>query len=406
METILQALSAITQNKLRSGLTLLSIVIGVFAIMVSGILISTIDNLLSTELASLGENSFSFTRRPSVNIGGSNWSKYRNRPLITYDEFQELQSAMPSGVNMAVTSSTGNQKAEAGLNETDNNVEVIGASLGYFDIANKEIAYGRSLLQSDIISGNDYAVVGMDLAFQLFKRIDVLGESFKIGNRRYEIIGVLEYEGPLLGSSRDNLMIIPITNYLQFFLDYWESLDILGKAPDKESFSDILDIAIGSYRGIRELMPWDENNFEIQTNESITEQFASLTGYIQYFGITVGLFSMIVAGIGIMNIMLVIIKERTREIGVRKAMGATPRVITSQFLIETIVLCLVGGLIGIIGSVGIAQLLGLAFDISITIPLDITVLSLLLCTFIGLVFGIFPSRKAAKLDPIEALRYE
>jgi putative ABC transport system permease protein len=343
---------------------------------------------------------------PSVQMGGNSWRKYRNRPLITYDHFLQLEKDLPSSIQIAAMEKTAGQKAEAGVYETNNNVEVIGATLDYFDIVNKKIVAGRSLIQNDIISSSDYAVIGQDLAFSLFRRVQVLGESFKIGNRKYEIIGILDYEGPLMGSSRDNLIIIPMSNYQKYFSSSWESVDILGRAPDNASLSTSIDQSIGAFRGIRELFPWDTNDFELQTNESISEQFASLTGYIQYFGITVGIFSMIVAGIGIMNIMLVIIKERTREIGVRKAMGATPRIITFQFLIETIVLCLVGGLTGIISSIVITQLLGLAFGIAITIPLDITLFSLFLCTLIGLIFGIFPSRKAAKLDPIEALRYE
>lgn len=404
-ETISQAFGAIRQNKLRSGLTLLSIVIGVFAIMVSGILISTIDNLLSTELASLGENSFSFTHMPSVQMGGRNWRLYRNRPKLNYDEFLELEKAVGSDMQLAVQGTSEGNKAEAAY-ETDANVEVIGASTAYFNIVDKQTVAGRRLIQNDIFSANDYAVVGQDLAFALFRRVNVLGESFKINNRRYEIIGILEYQGPILGNSRDNLMVIPITNYLKYFHTPYESLTFLGKAESNEVLSNSIDMAIGSYRGIRELFPWDQNNFEVQTNESISEQFESLTSYIEYFGITVGIFSMIVAGIGIMNIMLVIIKERTREIGVRKALGATPRNITFQFLIETIVLCLIGGLLGIGLSIGITGLIGLAADINVTYPIQTALFSLFLCTLIGLIFGIFPSRKAANLDPIEALRYE
>jgi len=405
-ETISQAMGAIVQNKLRSGLTLLSIVIGVFAIMISGILIATIDTLLSTELAALGENSFSFTHMPSVRLGGSNWRMYRNRPALSYDNFVELEKAVDGNILLAAQGTANGFKAEAGTRETNNNPEIIGATLNYFDIVNKQVVAGRALIQNDIISNLDYAVVGQDLAFALFGRTNVVGETFKINNRRYDIVGILDYEGPILGSSRDNTMIIPITNYLKYFHRPFQSISIMGKAKSNELLSPSLDLAIGSFRGIRQLYPWDQNNFEVETNESISEQFASLTSYIEYFGVTVGIFSMIVAGIGIMNIMLVIIKERTREIGVRKALGATPGTITFQFLIETIVLCLVGGLMGVIGSIILTKLIGIIFSISITIPIDITLFSLLLCTLIGLIFGIFPSRKAAGLDPIEALRYE
>ncbi|GAB5465724.1 MAG: ABC transporter permease [Candidatus Kapaibacteriales bacterium] len=405
-ESINQAFSAIRENKLRSGLTLLSIVIGIFAIMFSGILVKTIDDLVTDELASLGENNFNITRMPSVQLGNSSWRKYRDRPVISYRLFKELKKESNGLFGLAATSSTGSQKAEAGNVETNSNVEIVGVSGDYFDVMSKNVVLGRPINASDVFERRDYAVIGQDLAFSLYGRVRVVGESFKIGNTRYEIVGLLEYEGPLLGNSRDNKALIPLTTYLASYDNSWESVEIIAKAESQELLDATIDFTVGAMRGLRELMPWDDNDFEVATNESISNQFKSLTSYIEYFGIIVGFFSMLVAGIGIMNIMLITVKERTREIGIRKALGAKPATITLQFLVETIVLCLIGGLLGIMVSFGVSFLLGMLTGIKVSVPLNITLLSVAVCSVIGLIFGFFPAKKASSLDPIEALRYE
>ncbi len=211
----------------------------------------------------------------------------------------------------------------------------------------------------------------------------------------------------MFGQSQDNMVLIPITHLLNYFASFWESsVQIVLRARSRDVFTQAIDEAIGVMRLVRNLKPWEENDFEIETNESIKEQFSGLTKYLQWFGFISGGIALIAAGVGIMNIMLVSVKERTREIGVRKAVGAKRRWIMYQFIIEAITLCQVGGAIGIVVGVIAGGAFGLLIGGTFSIPVGWVVFSVIICTMLGVIFGAYPAWKAAKLDPIEALRYE
>ena len=228
-----------------------------------------------------------------------------------------------------------------------------------------------------------------------------------VKNQKYEVIGVLEPKGAMLGQSQDNLVFIPITHFLRYFASYWEeSLQITLRAKSSELMTHAVDEAIGAMRSIRNVKPWEENDFEIETNEALTEQFAGLTSYLQWFGLISGGIALIAAGVGIMNIMLVSVTERTKEIGIRKAVGAKKSNILTQFLTEAVVLCQIGGIVGIAAGVIAGNLAGSFLEAKAVIPWDWVIMGSLLCVLIGVVFGTYPAYKASTLDLIEALRYE
>jgi len=276
----------------------------------------------------------------------------------------------------------------------------------YFNINDRDVPLGRPISEADVEFDRNVAVIGNDVYNKIFKGINPIGKNIKIGNQKFEVIGLLDEKGAILGKSQDNQVIIPITRFNKYYSNWWESLDISIKSYDKESFPYILDETIGTLRTLRSDQPGADNSFEIETNESITQQFSGLTGYITYFGLLAGFFALAAAGVGITNIMLVAIKERTREIGLRKALGAKRFWITMQFLVETMTITLIGGLIGILLGFFMSALASTILGLKVIIPMDWIVISITITTLLGLISGLYPAFRAASLDPIDALRYE
>lgn len=406
-ESILIALDSIRLNKLRAGLTLLSISIGVFAIIVAMGLVKSINTTVTEQIADLGENTFSIFRVPKIQLGGNAWRMYRNRKPITYREAQDFKKQMTSAFAISSSSTSSGHTVKFQNNETNPNVSLIGTDSDYFITNNVNIADGRPFYQGDIEFNRNVAIIGNDISLLLFPSGNAIGKDITVGKQRYTIVGITEAKGAILGNSQDNYVIIPLTQFLKYYSERWEeSLNINVKALSKEGFSFVVDEAIGIMRGIRDVQPWQMNSFELETNESLATQFESITGFLSIFGFISGIIALIAAGIGIMNIMLVTIKERTREIGIRKAIGARKHWIMVQFITETITLSQIGGFIGIGMGLGLASLLSSSLGLSISIPLDWIIYSIIICTFMGVTFGAYPAWKAANLDPIDALRYE
>ncbi|HOK13725.1 MAG TPA: ABC transporter permease [Candidatus Kapabacteria bacterium] len=406
LESVKLAIDSIRVNKLRTFLTLLSIAIGVFAIIGAGSLVASINSTVEGEIEALGETTFYIFKEPKIQMGNS-WRKYARRKPITYSQYQQLKNQLSLVSLASAVSVSSGQTVKFGNSETNPDVNLIGVDEDYFILENRNFSEGRNIVKSDIIANRNVAVIGNDVKVKLFPNISPIGKMITIKNQKYEIIGVLEPKGAMFGQSQDNMVLIPITHLLNYFASFWESsVQIVLRARSRDVFTQAIDEAIGVMRLVRNLKPWEENDFEIETNESIKEQFSGLTKYLQWFGFISGGIALIAAGVGIMNIMLVSVKERTREIGVRKAVGAKRRWIMYQFIIEAITLCQVGGAIGIVVGVIAGGAFGLLIGGTFSIPVGWVVFSVIICTMLGVIFGAYPAWKAAKLDPIEALRYE
>lgn len=407
LESIILALDAVRINKLRASLTLLSISIGVFAIVVSGTLVSSIDNAVNQEMADMGENTIIIQKMPSFIMTGTQWRMYNKRKPITIRQFKDFKKYYNENAVIGAMASGENFTIENGDLSTNPDVALIGIDENYFYTNGVNVAEGRPMTYEDVEYNRNVALIGNDVVVNLFPNTDPIGKKIKVKSQFFEVIGVLEAKGAMLGQSEDKQVLIPLPKYLRYYSSEWEeSLTLTVRSLNKNDVTKNMDEAIGAMRIARNLKPWEQNSFEVETNDSITEQFSGFTKYLSYFGAFCGAIALIAAGIGIMNIMLVSIKERTREIGIRKAIGARRSWILTQFIIETITLCQIGGIIGIGGGIGAGWLLGLLLKLNIALPWNWIIFSIVTCTLLGLFFGAYPAWKASKLDPIEALRYE
>ncbi|MFN3305704.1 MAG: ABC transporter permease [Candidatus Kapaibacteriota bacterium] len=405
-ESILQALDSIRTNKLRAFLTLLSISMGVFALIAAGTIITSFEKAVLQQLKDIGETTFWIKRTPSIQTGHS-WVKYRKRQPLTYRQWKELKKMTKSTNLISAHSFSAGTKVSAGNLSTDPDVYLTGADNTFFLTNAIDIDYGRSITEEDLEYNRNVAILGNDVVIKIFPNTNPIGKEVIIKNQRYTVVGVMKSRGAILGQSKDNMVIIPITSFLKYFASPWEeSLTISVLALDRELLEETMDEVIGNLRVIRNLKPWEENTFEIETNETISQQFGSFVNFLSIFGFISGGFALIAAGVGIMNIMLVAVKERTREIGIRKAVGAKKRWILWQFILEAITLCQVGGVFGILFGIVGGYLLGTWIKLPMYFPTSWILLSVVVCTMIGISFGAYPAYRAANLDPIESLRYE
>jgi putative ABC transport system permease protein len=406
LESIVMAFDAVRANKLRSGLTLLSIAIGIFAIIGAGTAVTSLNNSVNGELASLGQNTFQIRRRPSIIMSNREWQKYRSRKPIDFAMARDFKRQMESAEAISINDSENNLIVKANNLSTDPTVNVEGIDEGYFVCNNVTIDEGREFTAEDISLNRNVIIIGRDVAERLFPFGSPLGQQVTVKGHRFTVIGLQKKRGSILGDSLDDLVYVPISIYQKYFAEF-VSLTIYVKSANKEALGFTTDEAIGVMRTLRNVKPGDENNFEIETNESLATSFAGFTSYLTMFGFASGAIALIAAGVGIMNIMLVSVKERTREIGVRKAIGAKRWNIMSQFVIEAITLCQIGGvfgiILGLIGGFALGSALGFS---SASVPTEWVIGSVVICTLLGILFGSYPAWKAASLDPIEALRYE
>ena len=405
-ESIRLAFDSVRNNKLRAFLTLLSISIGVFAIIGAGTLTSSLEGVVTAELENIGETTFWIQRMPKI-VTDETWRRLRKRKPITFSQVKELRRDLTSTDMISATGVSQGATIKYGNLSTNPDVIIIGSDENYFTLNSVNVVEGRPIMDQDIAFNRNVAVVGNDVVAKLFPNVSPLDKIINIKNQTFLIVGLLETKGAMLGQSIDNRVVIPVTNFLQYFAEeHEESLTISIKARNMNELSSTIDEAVGAMRLIRKDMPGDDNSFELETNETITEQFGGFVSFLSAIGWISGGFALIAAGVGIMNIMLISVKERTREIGIRKAVGARKSWILWQFIIETITLCQIGCLIGIILGISGAMLLSKMMGVATVFPVGWVIASIIICTAMGVTFGAYPAWKAANLDPIEALHYE
>ena len=404
IEAFLVALSSLRSNKLRTALTLLGMIIGVFAIVTSVTAVKVIDVYFQDRMSILGSNTFTISRDPAVNVTGT---FNRSRRNLTYEQVQRLDASIQEPVFISVQSFFGSGIVRYGSRETDPSVSLIGTDANVLENYSYEVALGRPFTDQDVHYARPITLLGATVAEELFPNESPLGKAVMFQGQRYQVVGVLEAKGNFLGSNMDDLMFAPITALFSSHGRKDRNLSTISvRSASIDRMGPAMEEVIGRMRTIRKVEPGQPNDFEVETNDSMRAIFDAFTGALTVGGAGIGLIALFAAGIGIMNIMLVSVTERTREIGIRKSLGARRRDIMRQFLFEAFVLCQFGGLIGIMMGIMMGNLTALQFGIAAAIPWGWAVASIIMVTFIALLFGGYPAARAARLDPIESLRYE
>lgn len=401
------AVNAIVAHKLRSALTLLGVMVGVFSIIVVMTTMRAMQKRIESDMDILGGHTFVVQKWPGVYFGGSEgMQKYRRRKDLTLAQGLELRKrvTLPSSVGletdaMAYEVSSKNAKGPP-------NVKISGDTPGSFPAQNWVVEQGRGLVDADVESSRDVCVIGNSLAKDLFPYGSALDEKIKLNGINYTVVGVLESKGTMKSGNQDNFVVIPITTCMNRYGGKRQNIAIFVQAASQAVFEDTMEQVRGSLRTIRKVPPGDEDDFEMFSNDSLLQQINTFTFAIRIGISVISSIALFAAGIGIMNIMLVSVTERTREIGIRRAIGAKKRNIMTQFIMEAVVLCEFGGIIGVILGVGAGNLAAHLLEMSAVIPVDWAVIGLVICSIVGVIFGTYPAYKAANLDPIESLRYE
>lgn len=404
-ESINISVSAIRSNKLRSALTLLGIIIGVTTIIAMQSLIKGLRSSVAEQLSILGTNVFQVQKYPAIQTGGGDRSKYRNRKDITVEEADAVRKYADATRLVGAEVWTFGKMIRSGEQKTLPNVQLSGATPEFAPNNGYYVADGRFLTRTDVDHNRSVAVLGVDVVNKLFPYQDPLGHSIKVDGNRFEIVGVFEAQGSVFGRSQDNLVVIPIGTFQKIY-GTERSINITIQAKSSELYDVAVDQVIGILRTVRKVPPGAENDFEIFSSNTLIEAFDNLTKYVRIAAIAIASIALIVAGVGIMNIMLVSVTERTREIGIRKSTGAKRRDILWQFLVEAIILCEIGGIFGIILGVAIAKVVSLVSPVPAAVPVMTVIIGLVFCSVVGIIFGVYPAVKAARMDPITALRYE
>jgi putative ABC transport system permease protein len=406
-ESFRMAMGALAAHKLRSALTLLGVLVGVFSIIVVMTAMRVMQADIETEMSRLGSQTFMIQKWPAVYFGGpEGFEKFWRRKDITLAQGIQVQQKASLARSVGLEASFWGGQIESRYKKTAPNVQLFGESAGSFLSRNWLLQDGRLLLDMDVDGAREVCVLGHSLAKTVFPRTSPIGERLKINGINYTVIGVLEPKGGQLRGDQDNFAVVPVTTGLNRFGRWRRSLSILVQAPSQASYDATVDQVRGILRVARKVPPGKEDDFEIFSNDSLIAQFNSFTLAVR-IGITaISSIALLAAGIGIMNIMLVSVTERTREIGIRRAVGAKKRAIMTQFIMEAIVICELGGLVGVLFGILGGNATAYFLKLAPVIPVDWIVIGLVICSIVGIVFGTYPAYKAANLDPIESLRYE
>ena len=402
-EGIKIAFEALRSYKLRSILTTLGIIIGVTTVITIVSLIQGLNKAFSDQISSIGTDTLYIQKFPWI-MKGDEWFRYRNRKNVSIQEAEAVRES--ATLARAVAPTMGTMRSIKYNENTINRVYVLGTTAEYLVTSNSYPEIGRFLSENDVQHNRAVCVIGSAVAEKLFPRTDPIGKRVNIAGRKFRVIGVLEKKGSFFGWNMDTFAVIPIGAFQSAIGSFRRSVEIEVKVQSPTVIEDAEIELTGIMRRVRNIPPGKENDFAINQQSLLMDTYKSLTSTLWAVAIGVGAISLLVGGIGIMNILLVSVTERTREIGIRKAIGARNTDILVQFLIESLMICALGVVMGVLLAVGIAKTVSATTPIPAAITLWVVFLGLGFVVCIGLFFGIYPASKAARLNPIDALRYE
>jgi putative ABC transport system permease protein len=409
-EVMRMALGSLGVNKLRSFLTMSGITIGVFSVIGVMTAVGALRNSIETGLSFLGTNMFQFAKFPITGGGdGAQRRRYQLRRDITLDQamrYQQLMAGNSDVICLKIFDQTGSGQAVYNGRKTTPGLTFGGTNEHFLTANQYNIEQGRNFTADDVELARPVCIIGQGIVKRLFPSEVPLGKVIKIKERTYTVIGTFAEKGSMFGNSQDDTVMVPLTRYLNDFGSERVTINIATQAPSQLYYNDTIEKAITAMRIVRNLKPEQDNDFELYSNDSLIGAFAKVADVVAAGSFVISGIALLAAGVGIMNIMLVSVTERTKEIGIRKSIGARKKNILFQFLIEAVAISLAGGvmgiLLGVLGGNGVALML----NATAVFPWDWALIGLLVCSGIGVGFGFYPAWKAASLDPIEALRYE
>ncbi len=404
-EALAVSVASIRSNILRSSLTLLGVVIGVMTIIATMSIIKGLQNMINSEMQGLSTGVFQ-VQLYDVQIGDGGHRRREFRPKIGQKEVRAIEENVSLASVVAEEIWKWGATVKFENQATNANIQIAGGVPGFVFNNGQNIERGRDLTEQDVQFGRPVCVLGSAVASKLFPYRDPIGDYVFLNGQRALVVGILEEKGSMMGADHySNFVLVPIKT----FINWWgseRSWNITVRVQNPERIDEAIEQAIAAMRVARGLKPGEENNFGIFYSNQLIETFNDMTRWIQFAAFGIASISLLVAGVGIMNIMLVAVTERTREIGVRKALGARRASIMGQFLLEAVILTELGAMVGVGIGIGAAYLLGNSVDLPIAIPVWTIVTGIVFCSAVGLIFGTWPAWKASRMDPIVALRYE
>ena len=398
------AFSSLTANKLRSSLTVLGIAVGVFSVIGVMTFINGMRGSIESGLNVLGANSFQISKFPAISF--SDWNRFRNRRDVTYAIANRFKDLMGDTAKVNLQIGRGGQVVSYRDRRTNPNVRLMGTDENYVTALNFDIVAGRNLGADDVEYGRPVCLLGSDVVLKLFPDEEALGQGVRMNGQNYTVVGLLAPKGTAFGGNPDALVITPISRFLAVYGRSMRSINLNVQAPSQAELAATQEKSVGMMRLVRGLRPEDLNDFEIFSNESLIDAFNKIADVVSAGALIISAIALLASGVGVMNIMLVSVTERTKEIGIRKSIGAKKRSILLQFLAEAVALSLIGGIAGVAVGVGGGNAAAYFMNTEINFPWMWAGIGLAVCGGIGVIFGLYPAWKAASLDPIEALRYE
>jgi putative ABC transport system permease protein len=406
------SLRALVSNKLRSTLTLVGIVAGVASIIAVMTALSVVQGTMEREMSILGAQVFQVQKWPAGGFHSeADRRKAMLRPPLTMEHADAIREQVEPvdivGSELWDFGFVAEYKGES----TNRNVTICGGTPEYAPNNTHYVGVGRNLSAMDVRGRRRVAVIGFAIARKLFPFTDPVGKQLRVDGRKYEVVGIFDEKKSAFGGNFDSYVLIPITTFLDIYgmkgrQGFERSVNITVRAKTPELAADALEQTRQLLRHMRGVKPGEDDNFDFFSSQSLITEFNRMSIGVKIAAFVIGIIALVVAGIGIMNIMLVAVTERTKEIGIRKALGARPKTILAQFLLEAVILCNIGGVAGVLVGFGLGNLVSVFTNFEARVPLEWAFIGLVFCSAVGVCFGLLPAVRASRFDPIEALRYE